>query len=232
MFEKPQYYIDNRDNCNYDWNRLITNVQFTERQLYKIKDILPWKNVSKYQSLSPDFIDLFSLNLYWPYILKYQNVPEYLIEKYGSKLDWKNDVSLVNKLSEKFIIEHHNKLSPINISKYQTLSEKFIRQYKDEVSWFNITIYQKLSEEFIEEFASYVCFYMLPIYQNLSHAFIKKYLKYLDWDMLILYEDLNDEIIHIMADVNINKINWKLLQKEQHLSPKILNYYRIKLKKL
>lgn len=80
----------------------------------------------------------------------YQKLSEKFIEKHIDKVNWFN-IMAYQKLSEKFIEKHNDKVDLDYISKYQKLSEKFIEKNIDKVNWDYISKYQWLSEEFIEK---------------------------------------------------------------------------------
>lgn len=61
-----------------------------------------WKNLSKYQILSPNFIDKYGEKLSWSLVSKHQKLPEILISKYKSRVYWPN-IFTYQKLSYKFM---------------------------------------------------------------------------------------------------------------------------------
>ena len=88
----------------------------------------------------------------WKEISKFQKLSENFMRDHQDKVDWTN-ISHYQKLSEDFISEFQDRVDWWDISKYQKLSEDFIRNNKDKVSWVKIKKYQKLSEGFIKEFS-------------------------------------------------------------------------------
>jgi len=113
-------------------------------------------------------------NTNWNYISKYQKLSEKFIEKHSDKVNW-YDISKYQKLSEQFIEKHSDKVDWYYISSYQKLSEKFIEKYSDKVDWNYISEYQNLSETFIEKHFDKVDWYYISIYQKLSEKFIEKH---------------------------------------------------------
>jgi len=117
-----------------------------------MKNIIYWKDVSKNQKLSEDFIRENQDKVNWYCISKYQKLSEEFIREFQDKVDWYN-ISAYQKLSEEFIREFQDKVDWCWISKYQKLSfEDFIRGNQDKVNWEFISAYQKLSEDFMKEF--------------------------------------------------------------------------------
>ena len=110
----------------------------------------------------------------WKEISKFQNLSENFIRKYQDKVNWRN-ISNYQKLSEDFIRDHQDKVDWTNISHHQTLSEDFIREFQDKVNWAIICTYQKLSEDFIREFQDRVDWNEIKDAQKLSENFVKEF---------------------------------------------------------
>ncbi len=52
-----------------------------------------------------------------------------------AKKDWWGEISYFQKLSEKFIEKHKDKINWYWVSYYQTISEDFIEKHKDKIDW-------------------------------------------------------------------------------------------------
>ena len=135
----------------------------------KIKIIKEIKDIEKFFE---ENMDNFKVDL--NYISMYQKLSEKFIEKHGDKLIWEY-ISKDQKLSEEFIEKHNDKLDWDNISIFQTLSEEFIEKYKDKLNWDNISTFQTLSEEFIEKHGDKIHWDCISEYQKLSESFIEKH---------------------------------------------------------
>ena len=135
----------------------------------KIKIIEEIKDIEKFFE---ENMDNFKVDL--NYISMYQKLSEKFIEKHGDKLDW-GYISTYQKLPESFIEKYNDKVDWDYISKYQTLSEEFIEKYCDKVKWYFISIYQILSEEFIVNHYDKVNWWNISEYQKLSEEFRQKH---------------------------------------------------------
>jgi hypothetical protein len=130
------------------------NKKYSEEEIRKVINQLSeddWYYISRYQTLSEDFIREFQDKIYWEFISWYQKLSEEFIKEFQDKVDWYY-ISGYQKLSEDFIRQFQDKVNWYFISWKQILSEELIKEFKDEVDWFNISYYQKLSEDFILEF--------------------------------------------------------------------------------
>ena len=91
----------------------------------------------------------------WTHISKYQTLSEDFIREFKDKVDWIY-ISIHQTLSEDFIREFKDLVNWINISGSQTLSEDFIREFKikkPENSWLYSSKEEKL--KYIKENTSY-----------------------------------------------------------------------------
>jgi hypothetical protein len=179
------------DHSNYffpDINKLPyfddkIEVKYTEDSIRKAQDQLTeddWKNISKNQKLSEDFIREFQDKVNWNMISIYQKLSEDFIREFQDKVNW-YFISQNQKLSEKFIREFQDKISWTNIFCNQKLSEDFIREFQDKVNWYHISCNQTLSENFIREFQDKVNWKNISIYQKLSEDFIREFQDKIDW---------------------------------------------------
>jgi hypothetical protein len=75
-----------------------------------------FKNISRYQNLSEEFINQYKDKLEWKNITIYQNLSEKFIEKYSKKIIW-NFIPIRQTVSYKFIKKNINRFNWINISK-------------------------------------------------------------------------------------------------------------------
>jgi hypothetical protein len=94
----------------------------------------------------------------WNYISRYQTLSEDFIREFQDKIDWYY-ISCYQKLSEDFIREFKNKVNWNMISFYQKLSEDFIREFQDKLNWEYIRYNEELqvSDKFCEEFDQKLC---------------------------------------------------------------------------
>jgi hypothetical protein len=146
------------------------NKKYSEEEIRKVVNQLSqsdWNYISRYQTLSEDFIREFQDKIDWYYISCYQKLSEDFIREFQNKVDWDN-ISYYQKLSEDFIREFQNKVDWKSISLKQTLSEDFIREFKNKVDWYCISCYQKLSEDFIREFKNKVNWFYISYNINLQ----------------------------------------------------------------
>ena len=133
-----------------------------------------WFEISKYQTLSENFIREFKDKVEWDWISIYQKLSEDFIKEFQNKVDW-IEISANQILSEDFIREFQDKVYWDHISGWQTLSEDFIRKFQDRLDWISISIFQILSEEFIREFQDKVEWQTISEYQTFSNDFIKEF---------------------------------------------------------
>ena len=152
-----------------------------------------WSNISRYGSLSDDFIREFQDKLDWSNISYYQKLSESIIREFKDKVNWFY-ITFYQILSESFIIEFKDKVNWQNISQNQKLSEELIREFKDQVNWYWISSFQKLSEEFIREFQDKVEWSRISSYQKLSESFIREFKDKLDKNYLLRNTNLSDEL--------------------------------------
>ena len=133
-----------------------------------------WKEISKYQKLSEDFIREFQDMVVWNCISGSQKLSESFIREFQNKVCW-GWISMYQKLSESFIRDFQNDACWRGISEYQKLSEDFIREFQNNVDWDCISKFQNLSESFIRDFQDRVDWYWISRYQKLSELFIREF---------------------------------------------------------
>jgi hypothetical protein len=76
--------------------------------------------LSKFQKLTPEYIDLNASTLDWFSLCEYQELPEWLMKKHQDKLYW-GQISSFQKLSQEFIEEFKGKLNEHKLSMNQHL---------------------------------------------------------------------------------------------------------------
>src|SRR5574344_2025871 len=135
----------------------------------KIKIIKEIKDIEKFFD---ENIDNFKFG--WNYISKKQKLSEKFIEKHYNKVDL-NCILTYQILSESFIEKHYDKVNWNRISQHQKLSESFIEKHYDKVNWNYISTYQTLSESFIEKHYDKVNWFYISIHQTVSKEFIEKH---------------------------------------------------------
>ena len=69
-----------------------------------------WDLISRYITLSEEFMDLYEDKINWNMVSKFQRLSEDFIRKYQDRLNW-TYISTYQKLSEKFIIEFRYKVN-------------------------------------------------------------------------------------------------------------------------
>jgi len=175
-----------------------------------------WTIVSKFRSLSDDFIKKYQDKLDWIGISSNQILSESFIREFQDKVDW-SYISTDQKLSEDFIREFKDKLDWYWISYKQKLSESFIREFQDKVDWDDISRYQKLSEDFIKEFKHKVNWSRISRYQKLSEEFIRENQDKVDWDNISHYQKLSEEFIREF----LNKLFLNKLLRNTNLSDEL-----------
>ena len=178
--DKRLFLIEALGEVITDGNKSVTN---------KIKIVEEIPNIEKFFN---DNIKKFKVD--WAYISKFQTLSEEFIEKHIDKVYWGN-ISINQKLSESFIERNIGEIEWDWISGYQKLSESFIGKHKDKVNWYNISKHQTLSEEFIEKHIDKVYWYYISIYQKLSEEFIEKHIDKVDWGNISQYQTLSEEFI-------------------------------------
>ena len=151
-----------------------TGFLVTDEKLNELISRDDWVSISKYKTLSEDFIREFKDKVDWKWISIYQTLSEDFIREFQDKVNW-FWISCEQTLSEDFIREFQDKVNWEGISKKQILSESFIKEFKDKVNWFCISMYQTLSESFIREFKDKVDWYCISRYQTLSEDFIREF---------------------------------------------------------
>src|SRR5574344_87727 len=160
----------------------------------KIKIIKEIKDIEKFFD---ENIDNFKFG--WNYISKKQKLSEKFIEKHYNKVDWYN-ISKKQTLSEKFIEKHYDKVDWYLISLYQTLSESFIEKHYDKINWNRISQCQKLSESFIEKHKDKVDWYHISKNQKLSESFIEKHKDKINWFYISIHQTVSKEFIEKHKD--------------------------------
>ena len=158
------------------WRELSRHNGLTEEFIREFKNDVDWSRISKYQNLSEDFIREFKDRVDWCEISNHQHLSEGIIREFADKVKW-GLISIFQHLSENFIREFNDKVSLSWgwISMHQTLSEDFIREFKNMVNWTYISKYQHLSEDFIREFKNKVNWDAVSQYQRLSDEFIEEF---------------------------------------------------------
>lgn len=131
------------------WKEISKHQKLSEEFIERNKDKIHWESISSSQKLSEEFIEKYKDKVYWAYISSNQRLSEEFIERHKDRVCWQY-ISSSQKLSEEFIEKYKDRLQWSEISFYQTLSEEFIERHKDKVRWGAILASQKLSEDFIE----------------------------------------------------------------------------------
>jgi len=157
----------------------------------------------------------------WYCISKYQRLSERFIEKHEDRVTW-YWISVNQKLSEKFIEKHENKVYWNWISEHQKLSEKFIEKHENRVYWNWISQYQRLSERFIEKHKDRVYWNCIFQYQKLSEEFIEKYEDRVYWNWISEHQKLSERFIEKYED----KVNWYFISRYQKLSERFIEKHK------
>ncbi len=149
----------------------------------------------------------------WFYVSIVSKLSERFIGTFQHKVNWKA-ISMAQVLSERFIIKYQHKVDWENISAYQVLSEPFIKRFAGKLDWDNISTYQVLSEDFIKRYADKLGWENISTYQVLSEDFIKRFADKLDWIGIILNQKVSDRLIKTYQ----NKVDWVTLSNSYKLS--------------
>jgi hypothetical protein len=192
-------YYDKIDWCAYLMSEKPKNIDILVKNRERVIDnIKIFKEVSvksNYYS-DPEFIDVFSEIIDWIWYAQYKKIPEYLIDRYWSKLNpslISSNQNLTNTLYEKY----WKTLDWLKISKYQKLDEKTINLWRHLVQWKEIFTYQKLSNGFLDRYkfncpSSNV---VIPAHQNLSETFIANNSHWLDMNTVCLKQKMSYEFL-------------------------------------
>ena len=168
-----------------------------------------WNWISRYNTLSEEFIEEFADKVNWYCISVHQKLSESFIRKHADKVNW-SAISSTQTLSEDFIREFQSKVSWNSISVFQKLSEDFIREFQDKVVWYNISAYQKLSESFIREYQHKVVWYCISKYQKLSESFIREFQDEVHWNKISIYQRRGNLICsNLVSESFINEFEYK-----------------------
>jgi hypothetical protein len=101
--------------------------QLSESLIEELADVLDWKYVSQYQTMSEPFMRKFDQKLNFE-CLSRQNLPESFIKDYWNVLDM--DEISSHPLSESFIRAFEHQLDWRKIAECQDLSDSFIIEFK------------------------------------------------------------------------------------------------------
>lgn len=113
-----------------------------------------WIKISMYPNLSTEFIVEFSWALVWPYVYKYQNLSNEILEKtYYDINKWKY-VSKYQRLSENFILKYKDKLKLDLIWTNQYYTEKLIKDLFDYVDWNIVSYTVKITDPELLEYVN------------------------------------------------------------------------------
>lgn len=154
---------------------------------------MDWKMVCKYQKnkLATQTIVSFANAIYWKYVIKYQTVPESIIEKFmkpGALTTQTIDLRLVAKyqtLSSIFVQNHWNELDHDIITQYQTLPEFIIHKYANDLNWPLVCRYQKLSEPFMYSHHDKLIWSKVLLYQTFNQQFLKTFIEKFLWEFVL-----------------------------------------------
>ena len=94
-----------------------------------------WKTLSYVGKLPAYFIDKFSDELDWTFLVMYQEIPEALLDKYKDKLNWKK-VCIHQKMSEDFMIEHEELMHWKEVWYCQEFSDEFYEKYRCHLKYY------------------------------------------------------------------------------------------------
>ncbi len=117
----------------YDVVIIYKNFPRVAKEYVKLVEI-DWYCISKYYSLSEDFIREFQHKVDWKWISEKQTLSEDFIREFQHKLDWQY-ISEKQTLSEDFIREFENRVKWNRVSRNQALSGDFIREFQHKVNW-------------------------------------------------------------------------------------------------
>lgn len=156
----------------FDWSALSRNRKIIERvetlRLFKKFD---WDQISKWKSLSIDFLREFKDKLNWQAITGNSSFSEDMMNEFRDKVDWKKLAS-DHYLSNDFIRKHRDRFDWERISYFQDLNEEFVEEMEDYIvwNWFNPTksTYSKYSKEFKKKHEKQMSKYLEEIKRNES----------------------------------------------------------------
>ena len=202
-----------------DWRRIISNYDLSEEFLKKHYNHICWfhRYICRYQKLSEDFLDLYSIFITWPSLSRNQYLTEDMMRKYCDKLDWIEILTFQN-LSEEFltdfVIPNGYDVDWTLICNHQNLSEKFIKEHTKLVDWYEISVTQSLSKEFMIEFSRKLNFGNIIMYQKnidedviraYSHEITKENYQAIAWQLNEYQNIPSTKITEVINDILINK---------------------------
>lgn len=109
------FIFDYEDVLN--WNYIFASGnKFDEETIQRHLNKNTSEVISRYQQLSPEFIDKNNDVLDWYELCEHQNIPEWLMEKHIDKVNW-GQISLYQNLSSSFMKEYWSMLNHIKLQK-------------------------------------------------------------------------------------------------------------------
>lgn len=156
-----------------DWNIHILYQDPDPEVVWNNSRLVDWRRLS-YSPLVTEYImDQYGSFLDWNLITARHRFSEETLLKFAKNIDWEQ-ACISQNLSCEFIDKYYIKLRLYlyEIAKYQKLSEDFMRKHKNDLDWDLISEYQNLSESFIEEMSDYVNWTWISEKQKLSKEFI------------------------------------------------------------
>jgi hypothetical protein len=247
------YYLDTAESLWYD---ILKGPQLSMSFLSEFTDKFDngyWEYVSKYQSLSEEFMKcnfrklnwmkiltshklscefilsiIEKLNGYKNVIIENQKLCEVCIEKMCNRYNKSimRDVCQYQKLSESFIEKNMYRVSLRDVLRYQKLSEEFLARNElnfEKEDWMLISMYQELSEKFIIEYKTKLNMEKIIQIQKVSRNFLDVHSKLIDWESISCDSELSFSIVCRMSAY----VNWsKIWAYNKHLSELIDCYPR------
>nr|QQV29266.1 hypothetical protein K-LCC10_0011 [Kaumoebavirus] len=134
------------------WQKLPESLMSDWPQLFN------WGHISRYQTLTPEFISRHAAKLNWNLMSKYQDLTEDLMVTYHDRLTWRY-IWMYQTLSEPFIEKFMGKLGMCGrtkISKFQALTEPFIEKHWRQLNKHELKSnpYLKVSKEYRKKLRS------------------------------------------------------------------------------
>lgn len=141
------------------------------------------------------------------------NELENIIEnEYLTEEDW-NVLSISQKLTPNFILNHENEISFSDLSLNENLTDDIIEAYEDLLDWDNIALIHPLTIEFVDKWGYKLRVNKLVCNKTFTVDILDAMKHYIDWNELSYEDYLTEDIIRKFHTY----VNWDILIKGNRL---------------
>lgn len=217
--------IREEDPASLDWNMLCMTEDFSEEFMEEFSDYMKWDKISKYQLMSPAFMQKHIAELDSRNFTEYQNLSESFMEENSEFIYWPSVPTAQKDASLGFIASHVGEGKQTTweeVLDTKTPSEDDLRRLATIIDWSLVCENVSMSIEFMEEMIDYLVWDKVVENQELTSEFLDAHDAQLDWNLVSKYQTC-------MTDQQMknhkNEIDWATACRTQTMSEELMSTY-------